>query len=140
MLNQINIMGRLVRDPELRYTQSRIQVATFTLAVERDFKGDGGNRAVDYIDCVAWRQTADFVHKYFAKGRMAIVQGRLESHKWVDNDGANRVSWQVVAEQMYFGDSKRPADLSEGNAPEKGLPAPSKQPLYDIQDDGELPF
>ncbi len=108
MLNHITIMGRLTRDPELRYTQSQTPVASFTLAVDRDFSGrDGGERQTDFIDCVAWRQTAEFVNKYFTKGSMAVVAGRLQIRDWTDRDGNKRRSAEVVAENVYFGESKR---------------------------------
>ena len=114
MLNHITIMGRLTRDPELRMTQSQTQVATFTLAVDRDFGGRGeGERQTDFIDCVAWRQTAEFVGKYFTKGRMAVVSGRLQSRKWETREGEKRTSWEVVADNVYFGDSRRDGDSNE---------------------------
>ena len=115
MLNHIVIMGRLTRDPELRRTGSGIAVASFTLAVDRDFGGrDGGERETDFIDCVAWRQTGEFVSKYFTKGRMAVVSGRLQIRSWTDKDGNKRRSAEVVADNVYFGDSKR--DNEGGNA------------------------
>ena len=108
MLNRIIIMGRLVRDPELRTTQSGTSVTSFTLAVDRDFKSrESGEKSTDFIDVVAWRQTAEFVCKYFAKGRMAIVEGRLQIREWKDKDGNNRRTAEVVAENVHFGDSKR---------------------------------
>ena len=108
MLNHITIMGRLVRDPELRRTGSGIAVASFTVAVDRDFGGrDGGEKETDFIDCVAWRQTGDFVSKYFTKGRMIVVSGRLQIRSWTDNDGNKRRTAEVVADNCYFGDSKR---------------------------------
>lgn len=111
MLNHITIMGRLTRDPELRYTQSQTPVASFTVAVDRDFGGrDGGERQTDFIDCVAWRQTAEFVSKYFQKGSMAVVAGRLQIRDWTDRDGNKRRSAEVVAENVYFGESKRRED------------------------------
>ena len=114
MLNHITIMGRLTRDPELRRTGSGIAVASFTLAVDRDFGGrDGGERETDFIDCVAWRQTGEFVSKYFTKGRMAVVSGRLQIRNWTDKDGNKRRSAEVVADNVYFGESKR---TNEGNA------------------------
>ena len=114
MLNHITIMGRLTRDPELRRTGSGIAVASFTLAVDRDFSPkDGGERETDFIDCVAWRQTGEFVSKYFTKGRMAVVSGRLQIRNWNDKDGNKRRSAEVVADNCYFGESKR---NSEGNA------------------------
>ena len=111
MLNHITIMGRLVRDPELRRTGSGIAVASFTVAVDRDFGGrDGGERETDFIDCVAWRQTGEFVSKYFTKGRMIVVSGRLQIRSWTDKDGNKRRTAEVVADNVYFGDSKRDND------------------------------
>ena len=108
MLNHIVIMGRLTRDPELRRTSSGIAVASFTLAVDRDFGSrEGGERETDFIDCVAWRQTGEFVSKYFAKGRMAVVSGRLQIRNWTDKEGNKRRTAEVVADNVYFGDSKR---------------------------------
>ena len=108
MLNHIVIMGRLARDPELRRTGSGIAVTSFTLAVDRDFAPkDGSERETDWIDCVAWRQTGEFVSKYFTKGRMAVVSGRLQIRTWTDKDGNKRRSAEVVADNVYFGDSKR---------------------------------
>ena len=108
MLNHITIMGRLVRDPELRSTQSGTSVASFTVAVDRDFGGrDGGEKQTDFIDCDAWRQTGEFVSKYFRKGSMIVVSGRLQSRKWQDREGNNRTNWEVVADNVYFGESSR---------------------------------
>ena len=108
MLNHITIMGRLTRDPELRRTGSGIAVASFTVAVDRDFGGrDGGEKETDFIDCVAWRQTGEFVSKYFTKGRMIVVSGRLQIRSWTDKDGNKRRTAEVVADNCYFGDSKR---------------------------------
>ena len=108
MLNHITIMGRLVRDPELRRTGSGIAVASFRVAVDRDFAPkDGGERKADFIDCVAWRQTGEFISKYFTKGRMIVVEGRLEMRDWTDKDGNKRTSAEVVVANAYFGDSKR---------------------------------
>ena len=101
MLNHITIMGRLVRDVELRYTQSNTPVASFTLAVDRDRQVDG-QRLTDFIDCTAWNKTGEFVSKYFRKGNMAVVSGRLQSRKWQDKEGNNRVAWEVVVENIYF--------------------------------------
>ena len=115
MLNHIVIMGRLTRDPELRRTCSGVAVASFTLAVDRDFgKNENGERETDFIDCVAWRQTGEFVSKYFTKGRMAVVSGRLQIRSWNDKDGNKRRTAEVVADNVYFGDSKR--DNEGGNA------------------------
>ena len=108
MLNHIVIMGRLTRDPELRRTGSGVAVASFTVAVDRDFGGrDGGEKETDFIDCVAWRQTGEFVSKYFTKGRMIVVSGRLQIRSWTDKDGNKRRTAEVVADNVYFGDSKR---------------------------------
>ena len=108
MLNHIIVMGRLVRDPELRYTQSQLPVVSFTVAVDRDFGGrDGGEKQTDFIDCVAWRHTAEFVSKYFAKGSMAVVSGRLQIRDWTDREGGKRRSAEIVADNVYFGESKR---------------------------------
>ncbi len=115
MLNHITIMGRLTRDPELRRTGSGIAVASFTVAVDRDFGGrDGGEKETDFIDCVAWRQTGEFVSKYFTKGRMIVVSGRLQIRSWTDKDGNKRRTAEVVADNCYFGDSKR--DNDSGNS------------------------
>ena len=111
MLNHITIMGRLTRDPELRRTGSGVAVASFTVAVDRDFGGrDGGEKETDFIDCVAWRQTGEFVSKYFTKGRMIVVSGRLQIRSWNDKDGNKRRTAEVVADNCYFGDSKRDND------------------------------
>ena len=111
MLNHITLMGRLVRDPELRRTGTGIAVASFRIAVDRDYSPkDGGERKADFIDCVAWRQTGEFISKYFAKGRMIIVDGRLEMRDWTDKEGNKRTSAEVIVENAYFGDSKRDGD------------------------------
>ena len=108
MLNHITIMGRLTRDPELRRTGTGIAVASFTVAVDRDFSGrDGGEKETDFIDCVAWRQTGEFVSKYFTKGSMIVVSGRLQIRSWTDKDGNKRRTAEVVADNVYFGESKR---------------------------------
>ena len=105
-LNRIDIMGRLVRDPELRQTNGGKPVASFTLAVDRDRKNQSGEKETDFIDVVAWNATAEFVSKYFSKGRLAVVSGRLQMRKWQDKDGNNRISAEIVADSVYFGDSK----------------------------------
>ncbi len=111
MLNHITLMGRLVRDPELRRTGTGIAVASFRIAVDRDFAPkDGGERKADFIDCVAWRQTGEFISKYFSKGRMIVVDGRLEMRDWTDKDGNKRTTAEVVVANAYFGDSKRDND------------------------------
>ena len=125
MLNHITIMGRLTRDPELRRTGSGVAVASFTVAVDRDYAPNGGERETDFIDCVAWRQTGEFVSKYFAKGRMAVVSGRLQIRSWTDKDGNKRRTAEVVADNVYFGSSKRDSEgtgsaSSFGNAGRTG--------------------
>ena len=114
MLNHIVIMGRLVRDPELRRTGTGVAVASFRVAVDRDYvPKDGGERKADFIDCVAWRQTGEFVSKYFTKGSMIVVSGRLQIRNWTDKEGGKRRSAEIVADNVYFGESKR---SSEGNS------------------------
>ena len=120
MLNHIVIMGRLARDPELRRTQSGVPVASFRLAVDRDFKDKNtGERGTDWIDVVAWRATGEFVSRYFTKGRMAVVEGRLQMRDWTDKEGNKRTSAEVVADNVYFGDSRRDGDGS-GYSPSYG--------------------
>ena len=122
MLNHIVIMGRLTRDPELRSTQSGVKVATFTVAVDRDYSGrDGGEKQTDFIDCVAWRQGGEFVATYFHKGSMIVVSGRLQSRKWKDREGNNRVNWEINADSVYFGESRQD---SENRSYERGNSAP----------------
>lgn len=146
-------MGRLTRDPELRYTQSQTPVASFTLAVDRDFGSrDGGEKQTDFIDCVAWRQTAEFVSKYFTKGSMAVVSGRLQIRDWTDRDGGKRRSAEVVVDNMYFGESRRrdgdsgdsrsSSYSSYGNSGSAGKSsAPAASAFAELDDgDGELPF
>ena len=153
MLNHITIMGRLTRDPELRYTQSQTPVASFTLAVDRDFGSrDGGEKQTDFIDCVAWRQTAEFVSKYFTKGSMAVVSGRLQIRDWTDRDGGKRRSAEVAVDNMYFGESRRrdgdsgdsrsSSYSSYGNSGSAGKSsAPAASAFAELDDgDGELPF
>ena len=149
MLNHIVIMGRLVRDPELRRTGSGVAVTSFTIAVDRDFgKNENGEKETDFIDCVAWRQTGEFVSKYFAKGRMAVVSGRLQIRPWTDKEGNKRRTAEVVADNVYFGDSKREDGGNSFAAPapaygEYSAPAASNSAsdfamLED--DDATLPF
>ena len=144
MLNHITIMGRLTRDPELRRTGSGTAVASFTLAVDRDFgKNENGEKETDFIDCVAWRQTGEFVSKYFTKGRMAVVSGRLQIRSWTDKDGNKRRTAEVVADNVYFGDSRRegdgvPAAGSFGGYSAPAAPASDFAMLED--DDAQLPF
>ena len=163
MLNKVFIMGRLARDPELRRTQSGVPVASFRLAVDRDYKDKStGEKATDWIDVVAWRQTAEFVSRYFTKGRMAVVEGRLQIRDWTDKDGNKRRTAEVVADNCYFGDSKRDdqggssygGNTYGGNsygsaygAPSGnygGYSAPAGAPASDFpvldDDDAQLPF
>ena len=149
MLNHIVIMGRLTRDPELRRTGSGVAVTSFTVAVDRDFGNrESGERETDFIDCVAWRQTGEFVSKYFAKGRMAVVSGRLQIRNWTDKEGNKRRTAEIVADNVYFGDSKRdgdnggfgaaPASYGEYSAPAVSAPVSDFAMLSD--DDAQLPF
>ena len=149
MLNHITLMGRLVRDPELRRTGSSVAVASFRIAVERDYSPkDGGERKADFIDCVAWRQTGEFISKYFAKGRMIVVDGRLEMRDWTDKDGNKRISAEVIVDNAYFGDSRRDGDNAGSySAPAGsfgGYSAPASAPASDFamldDDDAQLPF
>lgn len=160
MINHIIIMGRLTRDPELRTTQSGVSVTSFSLAVDRDFKSkESGEKSTDFIDVVAWQQRAEFVCKYFSKGRMMIVDGRLQIRDWKDKDGNNRRSAEVVAENIYFGDSKRDGGGSYGPPPygnpisssysgseeSSGYGAPAGDTsgfseIDDSDDGGDLPF
>ena len=139
-LNKIILMGRLARDPELKRTTSGTAVTSFSLAVERDFKSQNGEKETDWIDCVAWKGTAETVCKYFSKGRMMIVVGRLQIRDWTDRGGGKRRSAEVVADNVYFGDSKRDSD--SGTVPSYSAPAPGGQTDFaEIgEEDGELPF
>ena len=159
MLNRIILMGRLARDPELRRTQAGTPVVSFRLAVDRDFKDKAtGERSTDWIDVVAWRSTAEFVSRFFTKGRMAVVEGRLQMRDWTDKDGNKRTSAEVVADNVYFGDSKRDGETggysggySQGGY-SGGYSAPAAPSGYGAppadgdqfaelsDDDGELPF
>lgn len=150
MLNHITIMGRLTRDPELRRTQSGTAVCSFTVAVDRDYQNkEASEKAVDFIDCVAWRGSAEFVCKYFTKGRMIVVDGSLQSRKWTDKNGQNRISWEVQSNNLYFGDSKRDGqgerrDYDGGSQIPEGEPESylggSTVGYAEIEEDGELPF
>ena len=153
MLNKIFIMGRLTRDPELRRTQSGTAVTSFSLAVDRDYKSQSGEKETDFIDVVAWRSTAEFVSKYFTKGRMAVVEGRLQIRDWKDKEGNNRRSAEVVADNVYFGDS-RPGGAGGNNGGYSQAPPPTVLPPEGIpprwaarsdfaeidEEDGDLPF
>ena len=141
MLNKIFIMGRLTRDPELRRTQSGTPVASFTLSVDRDIKNkQTGERETDFIDCVAWRQTGEFVSKYFTKGRMAVVEGRLQMRDWTDKDGNKRRSAEVVADNVYFGDSKREGDSGGYSGPSYGADPAAGEQFAELGDDEPIPF
>lgn len=140
MLNKIFLQGRLVADPELRHTQKGTAVASFRMAVDRDFKSkDPGASNTDFINIVAWRNTAEFVSRYFTKGRMAVVEGRLQMRDYTDKGGNKRTVAEVVANNVYFGDSKRDSE-SGANASYDG--APDGPPDFDEleDDDEELPF
>lgn len=147
MLNKCFFQGRLVKDPELRHTQSGTAVASFSLAVERDFKDkQTGEKVTDFIDCVAWRSTAEFVSRYFAKGSMAVVVGALQIRSWDDKDGNKRRTAEVVAESVYFGDSKRNTETGGTYTPPPVFANGTLQSsanadqFSDFSDDGELPF
>ena len=148
MLNKIFLMGRLTRDPELRRTQSGTPVTSFSLAVDRDFKSQSGEKETDFIDVVAWRQTGEFVSRFFGKGRMAVVEGRLQIRDWTDKEGNKRRTAEVVADNVYFGDSKREGDVGGGYAaapaPSYGsysAPAPAASDFAMLEDDdAQLPF
>lgn len=142
MLNKIFIMGRLTRDPELRRTQNGTAVAGFALAVDRDYKNADGTKETDFIEVVAWRSSAEFVSKYFAKGRMAVVEGRLQIRDWQDKDGNKRRNAEVVADNVYFGDSKKEGDSSGGyKAAGKAVDVePGEGEFAEVEDEEDLPF
>lgn len=137
MLNKIFVMGRLTADPELRRTQSGTSVASFTVAVDRDFKGHNGEKETDFIPVVAWRQTGEFVSRYFTKGRMAVVEGRLQNRSWTDRDGNKRTTSEIVADQVYFGDSKK--DEMKATADEREAMYAGFAELSE-EESGGLPF
>lgn len=136
MLNRIIVMGRMTRDPELRRTNSGTAVASFTVAVDRDFKSQSGEKETDFIDVVAWRNTAEFVSKYFSKGRMAVVEGRLQLRDWTDKDGNKRRTAEIVADSVYFGDSKRDGGDTVQSEPQ----SEPQSGFSEVEDDGDLPF
>lgn len=142
MLNNVNLMGRLVRDPELRHTQTGTPVATYTLAVNRDFSANGNSEA-DFFGIVAWQKAAEFANTYFRKGQLVAIQGRLQSRKWTDKDGNNRSTVEVVADRQYFAEGKNKAD---GAAPQSDNGSFSGNPgeysgFTELEgDDGDLPF
>ena len=134
MLNKIFLQGRLVADPELRHTQQGTPVASFRIAVDRDYKNQSGNKETDFINIVAWRNTAEFVTRYFSKARMAIVEGRLQAREYTDKDGNRRHATEVVANNIYFGDSRKDERTTNDSA------KPAEEFAELAEDDGELPF
>ena len=142
MLNHITIMGRLTKDVELRRTNSGVPVASFTIASDRDF-GSNGEKETDFVDVVCWRNTAEFVSKYFSKGRMAVVSGRLQIRSWTDKDGNKRKTAEIVADNVYFGDSKNDSQNQNtaytGFARAESVPSNNNFAVID-EDDGQLPF
>lgn len=141
MLNHIVIMGRLTRDPEMRHTQSGTPVVSFSLAVDRDFKNQNGDKETDFIDCTAWRSTAEFVDKYFHKGSLAVVSGRLQIRDWQDKEGNKRRSAEVVADNIYFAESKGGKTSTQDNVSPSGKPFPEGTTFSELDNsDGELPF
>ena len=151
MINSVALVGRVTRDIELRSTKTGNSVASFTLACDRDFAAQGAEKETDFIDVVAWRNTAEFVSKYFSKGRMAVVSGRLQIRNWKDKEGNKRKTAEIVAESVYFGDSKRDGQNDSAAAPASSefKPLPSTTPVpfsspdmpqMEIGDENELPF
>ena len=139
MLNRVVIQGRIGKDIELRHTQSGVSVVSFSIAVDRDFKDKAtGEKTTDWVNVTAWRSTAEFVSKYFSKGRMAVVDGKLQTNTWTDKDGNKRSSLEVVADSVYFGDSRKKE--SEGDTPESDRPEQNGQEVSEVDADGELPF
>lgn len=127
-MNRVCIMGRMTRDPELRRTQSGVSVTSFTIAVDDDFKGKDGEKKAHFFDCIAWRNTAEFVCQYFGKGRMVVVDGKLQTRDWEAKDGSKRKTVEIVADSVYFGDSKRNDE------------APRSDGFIDIYDEENVPF
>lgn len=146
MLNKAILMGRLTRDPELRYTPNgNVPVVTFTLAVDRNYSGNGRERQTDFIDIVAWRHQAEFVSQWFTKGMMAIVVGSIQSRRWQDKNGNNRTSIEVVAENVQFGETKKSREQSStyagSRSAQPGIPdVGDADDFSEITDDGEVPF
>ncbi|MDD6611357.1 single-stranded DNA-binding protein [Butyricicoccus sp.] len=161
MLNKAILMGRLTRDPELRYTPNgNVPVVTFSLAVDRNYSGNGRERQTDFIDIVAWRRQAEFVSQWFTKGMMAIVVGSIQSRRWQDKNGNNRTSIEVIADEIQFGETKKSRESNmgyQGGYPDAYAPAPQQAPAsrpapsFDMpagnsdfseisDDDGEVPF
>lgn len=141
MLNHITIMGRLTKDPELRRTGSGVAVASFTVAVDRDF-GSNGEKGTDFIECVAWRQTGEFVSKYFSKGSMIVVSGRLQIRGWTDKDGNKRKTAEVVADNVYFGDSNKKQNTNSYHEAVPAVASYPEAPAYALLDDEDpkIPF
>jgi len=158
MLNKVILMGRLTRDPELKHTQSSIAVSSFTLAVDRGYVKPGEEKQTDFIDIVAWRNTAEFVSRYFRKGQLVAVTGRLQSRKWQDNQGNNRIAFEVVADEVFFAESKRDganagggydyqpapgytqASVPSAPAPRAEAPKAATSAYDNFSDEDELPF
>jgi single-strand DNA-binding protein len=139
-LNNITIMGRMTKDPELRRTPTGVAVASFTLAVDRDFKEKNGEKETDFIECVAWRNTAEFVEKYFGKGKVAVVSGRLQIRSWTDKEGNKRKAAEVVADNVYFGDSKKSESYTSPASANTSSSAPAQDFAMLEDDDAQLPF
>ncbi len=141
MLNKAIIMGRLTRDPDVRKTQSGVSVCSFSVACDRDIVDKAsGERGVDFINVTAWRSTADFVGKYFTKGRMAVVIGRIQVRNYTDKDGNKRTATEIVADSVYFGDSKKSADDNNSTPAAASQPDPAPQNDYQEVSDDDLPF
>ena len=138
MLNRVTVAGRIGKTPELKQTPNGVAVTSFSIACDRDFKSQSGEKETDFIDIVAWRSTAEFVSKYFTKGRMAVVSGRLQIRNWNDKDGNKRTAVEVVADSVYFGDSKR----QEGNDGPASYSTAESTPdgFAELEDDGDFPF
>ena len=164
-MNRVELVGRITKDPEVKMTTSQTAYCNFTVAVDRKFKDQNGERQADFINCVAWRQTANFIGKYFHKGSMMVVSGRLQSRKWQDREGNNRTSWEVNADNVYFGESRASANSNGGSysrdegsyannnysnsysnsgsydSGRSSAPAPASNTFVELDDgDGELPF
>lgn len=149
MLNEIILQGRLTRDPEMKATASGISCTTFTLACEQDYKNPNGERDTDFFDVVAWRNTADFVQRYFCKGRMVVVKGRLQNRQWTAEDGSKRKATQIVADSVYFSDSAKESGntsqsaaqpTAKGDADDSEFVKGMKEAGFEVIDDVELPF
>lgn len=144
MINKTILMGRLVRDPERRYTQTNVPVTSFTLAIDRGRKGPNGERQTDFIDCVSWGKQGDFVKEWFTKGMMAIVVGRLQSRNWEDRNGNKRVSIEVNTDEVTFGETKKARDHAHGSDPVPKLPPVDPDALgaedFAPLDDSDVPF